>query len=204
MSLLICAETSSLQAENIFATKGVVMQTCKGKTRTGAACRAPAGAGGLCFFHADPDRAKSLGQIGGRKNRRSVVDLEVPENMTAADVCKVAGQAIRMLLAGELKAREAGAVAQLCNSLYRVIPTADLEARVAMLEQQVAQEERGALREVDPIESPPSETVAAAESDVLLAAEQTPCPTDAPTPGLADGGDGADSRSDEPDETGEA
>jgi hypothetical protein len=30
-----------------------------------------------------------LGQIGGRKNRRSVVDLQVPDNMTAADVRKV-------------------------------------------------------------------------------------------------------------------
>ena len=55
------------------------MQTCKGKTRTGAACRAPAGSGGLCFFHANPDSARTLGQIGGRKNRRSVVDLQVPD-----------------------------------------------------------------------------------------------------------------------------
>ena len=65
------------------------MQTCQGKTRTGAACRAPAGAGGLCFFHANPDSAKALGQIGGRKNRRSVVELQVPDNMTAADVRNV-------------------------------------------------------------------------------------------------------------------
>jgi hypothetical protein len=88
MSLWIRAKTSSLR-------KGAIMQTCKGRTKTGTACRAPAGAGGLCFFHANPDSAKSLGQIGGRKNRRSVVDLEVPDNMTAADVCKVTGQAIR-------------------------------------------------------------------------------------------------------------
>ena len=37
----------------------------------GAACRAPAGSGGLCFFHANPDSARTLGQIGGRENRRS-------------------------------------------------------------------------------------------------------------------------------------
>ena len=78
------------------------MQTCKGKTRTGAACRAPAGSGGLCFFHANPDSARALGQIGGRKNRRSVVDLQVPDNMTAADVRNVTAQAIRLLLSGEL------------------------------------------------------------------------------------------------------
>jgi hypothetical protein len=117
------------------------MQTCQGKTRTGAACRAPAGAGGLCFFHANPDSAKALGQIGGRKNRRSVVNLQVPDNMTAAELRNVTGQAIRLLLSGELHAREASALAQLCNSLYRIIPTADLETRVTMLEEQVAQEE---------------------------------------------------------------
>ena len=69
---------------------------------------------------------------------------------------------------------------------------------------EVAQEENGVPQEVDPMGSPTNETVATAESDVLLAAEQTPCPTDAQTPGWTDGGDEAESRSDEPDEAGEA
>ena len=154
------------------------MQTCKGKTRTGAACRAPASSGGLCFFHANPDSAKALGQIGGRKNRRSVVDLQVPDNMTAADVCKVTGQAIRLLLSGELRAREASALAQLCNSLYRVIPTAELEARVTMLEEQVAQEERGPLPVGDSTASP-TDGNGTAEIDTQLEGEQqTPCSID--------------------------
>ena len=146
------------------------MQTCKGKTRTGAACRAPAGSGGLCFFHANPDSAKALGQIGGRKNRKSVVDLQVPDNMTAADVRKVTGQAIRLLLSGELRAREASALAQLCNSLYRAIPTAELEARVTMLEEQVAQEERGPLPDGDSTASP-TDGNGTAEIDAQLEAE---------------------------------
>src|SRR5713101_517413 len=157
------------------------MQTCKGKTRTGAACRAPAGPGGLCFFHANPDSAKALGQIGGRKNRRSVVDLEVPDNMTAADVCKVTGQAIRLLLSGELRAREASALAQLCNSLYRVIPTAELEARVTILEEQVAQEERGNLAGRDSTGSPTDGTEAADAHARLEAEQQEPCSIDATT-----------------------
>ena len=61
--------------------------------------------------------------------------------MTLSDLRNVQVQAIRLLLSGEMHAREAGALAQLCNSLHRVIPTADLEARVAMLEAQVAPEE---------------------------------------------------------------
>jgi len=117
------------------------MKVCQRKTRTGAACRGPASAGGLCFFHANPDSAKTLGQIGGRKNRRSVVDLQVPDNMSAADLRNITAQAIRLLLSGEMHAREAVAVAQLCNTLHRGIPTADLETRVTMLEAQLAQEE---------------------------------------------------------------
>ena len=119
------------------------MQTCRGKTKAGSACRAPAGSGGLCFFHANPDSAKTLGQVGGRKNRRVAVDLQIPENLTATELCKITGNAICSLLAGELRARDASALAQLCNSLYRIIPGADLEARVATLEQQVAEKERG-------------------------------------------------------------
>ncbi len=68
----------------------------------------------------------------------------------------------------------------------------------------VAQEERGVPLEVDRIGSPTNETLVTAESDVLLGAEQTPCPTDARTHGWTDGGDGAETRSDKPDEAGEA
>jgi len=71
------------------------MQTCNGKTKTGAACRAPAGSGGLCYLHADPDRAKTLGRIGGQQNRRSIVDLVVPDNPSLADIGKMNIQAIR-------------------------------------------------------------------------------------------------------------
>ena len=115
------------------------MKNCKGRTRTGASCRAPAGAGGLCFFHANPESAKKLGRIGGQKNRRSAVDLEVPDSLTAAGLCKMNMQVMRSLLSGELHAREACAFAQLSNSLYRILPMADLEARLAVLEEQIAQ-----------------------------------------------------------------
>src|SRR5207245_5729957 len=105
-------------------------------------------------FHANPDSARTLGQIGGRKNRRSAeVDLQVPDNMTAADLRNVTAQAIRLLLSGELRAREASALAQLCNSLYRVIQTADLDARVARLEEQVAEDESAAPPDGGPLGS---------------------------------------------------
>ena len=59
------------------------MQICKGKTKTDAACRAPASAGGLCYFHANPNRAKTLGDKSeDEKIADRRVDLEVPDNMT--------------------------------------------------------------------------------------------------------------------------
>jgi hypothetical protein len=131
------------------------MPTCQAKTRTGAACRAPASGGGLCFFHANPDSAKTLGQIGGRRNRRAtVLDLLMPDNMTAADVRSVIAQAIRLLLSGELKARDASALSQLCNALNRAIPVADLEGRLKALEDQVEQEAQADLPNYDPTRSP--------------------------------------------------
>ena len=117
------------------------MQTCVSKTKTGTTCRAPAGSGGLCYFHANPERARTLGQVGGRKNRRVGVDLQIPDNATAADLRNLTLQAMRLLLSGDMHAREAGTLAQLCNSLYRMMPAADLEARVALLEEQIVQAE---------------------------------------------------------------
>jgi hypothetical protein len=157
------------------------MQTCQAKTKTGTACRAPAGPGGLCFFHANPESAKTLGQIGGRKNRRSAIDLQVPDNMTTADLRNVTVQAIRLLLSGEMHAREASALAQLCNSLYRVIPTVDLEARLKTLEEQVVEEERKAPPDRDPIAPTRNQTRAAEIGAPPETEQQNADPFDAPT-----------------------
>jgi len=160
------------------------MPTCQGKTKTGAPCRAAAGTGGLCFFHANPHSAKTLGQIGGQKNRRSPVDLEVPDNMTAAGLCEVTGKAMRLLLSGEMGAREASAFAQLCNSMYRGLPTAELETRVANLEDQFAQEVQathveGVLAPEIVSTGSPTDEIEVTENEVRAEPEQTaPCSAD--------------------------
>jgi hypothetical protein len=41
---------------------------CKAIAESGKPCRADAAEGGLCFFHANPDKASELGRIGGRGN----------------------------------------------------------------------------------------------------------------------------------------
>jgi len=46
---------------------------CKAITKSGKPCPAFATkGGGLCYFHANPNKAAELGRIGGRSNRRSV------------------------------------------------------------------------------------------------------------------------------------
>jgi hypothetical protein len=114
---------------------------CKGKTTAGAACRAPAGAGGLCFFHAHPDQAHALGQIGGRKNRSKLVEPPAAGALNAADLRDILAEAIHDVRSKKMPPRTAGALAQLCNSVLRILPTADLEARLARLEEQLAEQQ---------------------------------------------------------------
>jgi hypothetical protein len=91
--------------------------------------------------------------------------------MTAADLCKVTAEAMRLLLAGELGAREASAFAQLSNSMSRIIPTAELENRVTMLEEQLIQEgpiahEEDGIAPASDSAGAPADEIEAAETDV--------------------------------------
>ena len=113
--------------------------SCKAKTVGGEPCRAPAMEGGLCFLHGNPESAKALGQLGGQKNRRlTVVDLEVPDKMTLSDLMRLNAHTMHLVLSGKLQPRAATAIAQLSNAQLRVMQGADLEARIAMLEKQLA------------------------------------------------------------------
>src|ERR1700686_3279800 len=53
-----------------FMSKKLKDSRCKAQTRKVKPCRAAATAGGLCSFHANPNKASELGRIGGRRNRR--------------------------------------------------------------------------------------------------------------------------------------
>jgi len=111
---------------------------CKAKTATGDPCKAQAGPGGLCFFHANPDRARTLGQMGGRKNRhRQGIEIQVPTKMTLDDLRELTSQTIGAVLNGELQAREADAVARLLVVQNSLLSSIDLEQRMASLERKV-------------------------------------------------------------------
>ena len=126
------------------------MRRCTGKTNAGAPCRAPAGSGGLCFFHANPGKAHALGKIGGLKNRSHLTESAVVSPATGVDVCKILEEAIRDVRAKRISPRTGSALAQLCNSLSRVLPVAGLEARLAKLEQQLAEQASLTSAHTDP------------------------------------------------------
>lgn len=114
---------------------------CNGLTKEGAPCGAPAGSGGLCFLHANPQAARALGQIGGRKNRARMQEPPVAGSLSAVDLRGILAHSIQEVISKKMSPRVGSTVSQLCNSAHRIILTADLEARVGRLEEQLAQKE---------------------------------------------------------------
>ena len=113
---------------------------CKSLAKSGKPCQAAATAGGLCYFHANPNKASELGRIGGRSRR-----LSTPENPdplptldNALAVRSTVARLITDVYAGKLHPKIAAGLAPLLNLQLRAIETADVELRVAKLEKQAA------------------------------------------------------------------
>jgi len=96
-------ETSPLQLEPSKAAK----KRCKGVTKNDTACTAWAMEGGLCYFHANPDKAAELGRNGGRRRQlsyeQSMEHIAVPES--AADVRRILADTMAEVKAGRSEAR---------------------------------------------------------------------------------------------------
>ena len=144
------------------------MQTCASITKTGAPCRAPAVPGGLCFFHAHPEKAQVLGQVGGRKNRQQLPEPPIGP-FSATEIRNILAESIFGVRSKTLTPRAASAIAQLCNSMKSMLATAELEDRVARLEQQLAEQHRAAP---DPIEADTNGSAAAGEESAEQPAEE--------------------------------
>lgn len=121
--------------------KSMAKMQCKAKTTAGAECRAPAGPSGLCFFHAHPEKAHSLGQVGGRKNRIQMPEPPAAGSLSAGDLLAVVAGAIHDVRWKKMSPRAGVAIAQLSNSAHRILPIANLEVRLARLEEQLAEQE---------------------------------------------------------------
>ena len=121
---------------------------CKATAKNGKPCRAAATAGGLCFFHANPNKASELGRIGGRKNRRVPADAAdlLPTLDNALAVRDTGARVIADVLSGKLNPRVASSLAPLLSLQLRAIETSDLERRVAAVEEQLAKEKAAQAR----------------------------------------------------------
>ena len=113
---------------------------CKGRTKTGKACRAAATPGGLCYFHANPDKASELGRIGGRSKRYLVGENTdpLPTLDNALAVRDTVARLIRDVYMGKLHPRTAAGLAPLMHLQLRAIETTNLEQRLARVEEQLA------------------------------------------------------------------
>jgi hypothetical protein len=114
---------------------------CQGQTKSGKPCRAAATSGGLCFFHANPNKASELGRIGGRSNRQVAGESTDPppslDNVTALQA--TVARLISDVYSGKLPPRTAAGLAPLLNLQLRTIETADLERRLANIEEQLSE-----------------------------------------------------------------
>jgi hypothetical protein len=96
--------------------------------------------GGLCHFHANPDKAVELGRIGGRSHRRAPAGAEVAlaSAPTRRELLETGTQVLADVLADKRDPRVASGVASLLNCLLKATDMTDLEKDLAEMKQQVA------------------------------------------------------------------
>jgi hypothetical protein len=117
---------------------------CKAKTKSGEPCQAAAMAGGLCFFHANPNKAAELGRIGGSKRRSAAGGVDqLPKLETAMAVRQVVSRLVADVYAGKLRPRVAAGMAPLLNLQLQAIKATDVEHRLAALEKELHERDKG-------------------------------------------------------------
>jgi len=116
---------------------------CKARAKSGKPCRAAATEGGLCFFHANPNKASELGRIGGRSKRHATAESAepLPRLDNAIAVRDTVDRLIADVHSGKVQPRIAASLAPLLNLQLRVIETTDLERRLAKVEKLLAEDE---------------------------------------------------------------
>ncbi len=102
-------------------------------------------AGGLCPFHANPNKASELGRIGGRSRSRIPEELVDPlpklDNVIA--VQGAVEKLISEVYAGKLHPRVAAGLAPLLNLQLRALEATELERRLAKVEKLLAKDRGG-------------------------------------------------------------
>ncbi len=100
-----------------------IHQCCKALAKNGKPCRAAATASGLCFFHANPDKASELGRLGGR-NKRSTVSEGLDPLPALTDAIAVRDALPRLitdLQTGKIHPKTGAGLARLLSLQLRTI-----------------------------------------------------------------------------------
>jgi hypothetical protein len=111
---------------------------CATMTKSGRPCRAAATAGGLCYFHANPNKAVEMGRLGGRSRRSSPgadTLLKAPDSMKG--MADVVDRLIGEVYTGKLSLRSVSGLAQLLNLKLRILQADELGTRLAALEKRI-------------------------------------------------------------------
>ena len=122
---------------------------CKAETKSGKPCRAAATEGGLCFFHANPDKASELGRIGGRSKRYAAAESSdpLPTLDNAMAVRDTVARLVADVYTGRLHPRIAAGLAPLMSLQLRAIETTNIEQRLTKLEKRLAGADYGDLHD---------------------------------------------------------
>ena len=111
---------------------------CKGVTRSGEACTAWPMEGGLCYFHANPNKASELGKRGGRAkgptSTPGVSEYVARPLKSVDDVTKLLGDTINDLRSGMIDSRLANTVGFLATGMLKALQQGDLEGRLRAME----------------------------------------------------------------------
>ena len=109
--------------------------------------------GGLCYFHANPDKAAESGRTGGRRRlhtfEQTTEQIAPPES--AADVRRMLAEVMADIRAGEMDPKLGTTLGYVGTALLRALEIADFEQRLERLEQANTNEstpqEAGAVKE---------------------------------------------------------
>lgn len=114
---------------------------CKALKKDGTPCQAAPMAGGLCFLHANPNKAVERGRIGGKRHSR--ISSRTAELLlkveSMSELRLTVSQLINRVMSGELPPRVGAAVATLLNLQLRTLEIAEVEPRIAKVEKRLVE-----------------------------------------------------------------
>jgi hypothetical protein len=130
---------------------------CQANAKGGEPCRAAATAGGLCFFHANPNKASELGRIGG-KNKHPAGTQSVdplPKLEKASAVQEAVDRLVADVYAGKVEPRVATGLASLLSLQLRAILITNLERRLDKVERLLSKEKTQPGQSPSPVSQEP-------------------------------------------------